>query len=341
MDLKNNRTGRIAIRPFHPGSHLEAALALWNASAAAGEVVYAPLDRDSFRLKLLEGPGAAPGLFLVAESEGQLLGSVHGARKTAFLPGEQADSAPGYLTCLFVSPAHRRRGIGSALLAALEDRFRALHHTRLLCAEANPVQLDWLIPGTNGHDHNKAPGVDTACTGYVFLLNRGFAERHREVAMYLNLAEYQPLKDLQARRDRLAAEGIQTGRYDPALSYDYDTLCDRVGSPYWREVLRQELAKAHPRVILAATHQGRMVGFTGPVDKQASGRGWFSGICTDPGFSGRGIATVLFHLLLKEFINIGASFSTLFTGESNPARGIYDRAGFRPVKHFAVMERML
>ena len=333
-----NRAGQIKIRPFHPGSHLEAALALWNASVAAGEVVYAPMDRDSFRRKLLDGPGADPGLFLVAEGAGQLLGFIQGTQKTAFLPGESPENTPGYLTCLFVAAAQRRQGIGSALLKSLGQRFRALGKTRMLCAESNPVQLDWRIPGTPGHDHNKAPGVDLECPGHGFLLSRGFVERHREVAMYLNLADYQPLPDLEARRQRLAASGIATGRYDPALQFDYDAMCDRVGSEYWRDVLRQELAKPRPRVILAATHKNSMVGFTGPVDKQPSGRGWFSGICTDPLYAGRGIATVLFHLLMQEFIDIGASFSTLFTGETNHAQGIYRKAGFCPVRRFAVME---
>ena len=55
----------------------------------------------------------------------------------------------------------------------------------------------------------------------------------------------------------------------------------------------------------------------------------------------RGIASVLFNLLMQEFIAEGAAFSTLFTGEENHAQRIYLRAGFRVVRRFSVMEKGL
>ena len=79
------------------------------------------------------------------------------------------------------------------------------------------------------------------------------------------------------------------------------------------------------------------MGFTGPVDKQKSGRGWFTGICTDPLFERRGIATVLFNLLMQAFVEEGAAFSTLFTGTDNHAQKIYRAAGMRTVRQFSIM----
>ncbi len=94
-----------------------------------------------------------------------------------------------------------------------------------------------------------------------------------------------------------------------------------------------------PRPILAATFENKMVSFTGPVDKQESGGSWFTGICTDPDFKRRGIATALFNLLMQEFIQIGASFSSIFTGEDNRARRIYERTGFKPMRKWSVMAK--
>ena len=98
---------------------------------------------------------------------------------------------------------------------------------------------------------------------------------------------------------------------------------------------------AGPRPILAATHEGKIVCFTGPVDKQKSGRGWFSGICTDPLYERRGIASVMFNLLMQEFVDAGAAFSTLFTGDDNHAQRIYYNAGLRVVKRFSIMRKGL
>ena len=81
--------------------------------------------------------------------------------------------------------------------------------------------------------------------------------------------------------------------------------------------------------------------YTGPVDLQKSGRGWFTGICCDPDYGGRGIASVLFNLLMREFVAEGAKFSTLFTGETNFAQKIYSRAGFHIVARFVGLTKEL
>ena len=205
----------------------------------------------------------------------------------------------------------------------------------------NPVNLDWVVPGTPGHEHNNAPGVDEAGPAYPFLQKRGFTARAREAAMYLDLKDFQKQPDIEEKREVLRRQGITAGLYDPTLRYEFDGMCDRVGSEYWRKVLREETSSPSPRPILAATVPGHVVAFTGPVDRQENGRGWFTGICTDPLYEKRGIATVLFSDLLERFLLAGVRYSTLFTGTENHAQRLYARAGFRPVRHFAIMEKRL
>ena len=339
---------------------LPAVIRLWNASVEAGEVLYFPLSEAYFRAKFEQDPNYSPELSLVAEEKGEVIGFASGLAKKVFLDHETNENTPGFLTCVFVDKSHRRHKTGTALIHALADRFRVLGKTRMAVGNWNPLNLDWHIPGTAGHDHNNAPGVDTACAGYPFLQALGFREEDREIALYLDLRQYQPLEGLEQIRARLLSEGIATGRYDASLNYDYDRLCDRVHSEYWREVLRTELAcwregrpntdprfipdgriPAGPRPLLVATNEKHIVAFTGPVDLQASGRGWFCGICTDPEYEKRGIASVLFHLLMQEFRAEGAAFSTIFTGETNHAQRIYLRAGFRIVRTFALMGRAI
>ena len=326
------------IRPYHP-SDLPAAAMLWNLTAQAGEVVYKPLNEAAFHHKLFGTPAHA--FCFVAEENEQLIGFAHGVTKTSFLPGETRENTPGFLTTILVTPNKRRQGLGSALLRALELAFTAEGKRRLVVSERNPVQLPWIVPGTPAHEHNKAPGVDEDCMGFAFLQARGCQVIAREIAMYLPLDRYKPDSKLEERRAALLSQGIITGRYDVVLRYDYDRMCDRVGSEYWRSVLQEEIAAPSPRPILAATHEGFIVGFTGPVDLETSGRGWFSGICTDPEYERRGIATVLFNLLMQEFIDEGAAYSTLFTGIENWAQALYTRTGFSIVRRFSVMEKAL
>lgn len=347
------------IRPFTP-SDLPSVIDIWNEAVEAKEVVYYPLTAEYFHKKFELDPNYDPKYSLVAEEDGRVVGFINGVAKKVFLGGENNENTPGFLTCVFVGKAYRRRGIGTALVSALGDAFRAAGKSVYAVNGNNPINLDWIVPGTPGHDHNNAPGVDVDCEGFPFLKKLGFDDVHTEVAMYLNLSEYKPWSELSARQEALRAQGIETGRYDASLGYDYDGMCDRVQSEYWRSVLKAEIQCHHdgvpctdirfipngvvpagPRPILAATHEGKIVAFTGPVDKQRSGRGWFSGICTDPLFERRGIASVLFNLLMQEFVDAGAAFSTLFTGDDNHAQKIYKNAGLNVVKRFSIMRKAL
>ena len=332
---------------------LDSVIRVWNACVNAGEVLYYPLTADYFNRKFVGADGCETDNLLVAEDEGRVVGFIHGVA-----PGTFKLSRPGqaYLTVLLVDPAHRGRGAGKALLDALKARMKARGATALSVSSLNPVNLDWRIPGTPGHDHNNMPGLDNGCAGFGFFGKNGFERKHDEVSMYINLADYRMPEGIAALRAKLESEGIHTGPYDATLLCEFDGMCDRVGSDYWRDVLRTETAAhlanrpndderfwpdgvkpAGPRVILAAVTEGKIVGFTGPVDKQKSGRGWFTGICTDPLFERRGIATVLFNLLMQAFVAEGAAFYTLFTGCDNHAQRLYRAAGMRPVRQFSIM----
>lgn len=349
----------MTIRSFTPAD-LPAVIDIWNEAVNAHEVVFYPLTKEYYHKKFELDPNYDAKYALVALEGRQVVGFIHGVAKKVLLPHETNANTPGFLTCVFVSRAFRRRGIGTALVTALGDLFKADGKSEYVCSGDNPINLDWIVPGTPGHDHNNAPGVDEDCPGHPFLLALGFGDRYREIAMYLDLSAYTPWKDLEAKRAELRAQGILVGRYDVNQNADYDGMCDRVGSEYWRSVLKTEIAchresrpctdirfipngkvPKGPRPILAATYGRQIVAFTGPVDMQTSGRGWFTGICTDPLFERRGIASVLFNLLMQEFVTEGARFSTLFTGDSNHAQKIYGRAGFRVVRRFVLMRKAL
>ena len=328
-------------------------LRIWNACVQAGEVLYYPLTEAYFQRKFIDGEGCEPQNLLVAEYRGKPAGFVHGVAPETFRGGKPGNA---YLTVLMVDPALRGRGVGRALLEAIKAQMRSRGASTLFLSSINPVSLDWRIPGTPGHDHNNMPGADADCPGYGFLERMGFEVRYREVAMYRALSGYQMPPEIPALQQRLAAQGIYTGPYDPVWDCGFDALCDAVGSDYWRDVLRTEIAawKAGapnadsrfwadgirpkgPRTLLTAVHDGQIVGFTGPVDLPRSGRGWFTGICTDPAYGRRGIATVLFNLLMAAFAAEGAQFSTLFTGQDNPAQKVYLAAGMRPARPFHLM----
>ena len=317
---------------------LEAIIRLWNGCVERGEVLYRPLVKAYFEEKFL---GCAGAQLFVAQENGVLCGFLAGCRPVAFLPGQTEENTPAYLSVVMVAPQMRSRGVGSALLAAFEAHYAGLGKKTLAVSSLCPINLDWVIPGTPGHEHNNMPGMDEGCMGYDFLKKRGYAVYVREVAMYLNLAAYEKKPEIEEKRAELAGQGIHAGLYDVTQNAEFDGMCDRVGSEYWRQVLREETSAERPRPILAAVTDGHIVGFTGPVDRQENGRGWFTGICTDPLYERRGIAGVLFNDLMGEFIKAGAAYSTLFTGTENHAQRLYLKTGFQPARYFAIMKKNL
>ena len=319
----------------------EALERIWNECVSNGDVLYRPVKRDYFQEKLLSDNVYDPSLLLVAEEENELIGFISGSRKKSFLPGENEQNTPGYLNTVMVKPDFRRHGAGENLLRALEDSFYHMGKRNLDVSSLSPLDLDWRIPGTPGHEHNNMPGMDEGSLAYPFLLNRGYVPRVHEVAMYLNLSDYRINRLVEEKRRELAMQGIKAGLYDPAEGCEWDEMCTRVGSEYWRKVLKDELSSPMPRPILAARTEGHIVGFTGPVDVQPNGRGWFTGICTDPLYEKRGIATVLFNDLMCEFKKIGAQYSSLFTGTENHAQRLYLKTGFRPARTFAFLRKEL
>ncbi len=319
-------------------SDLPAIVNLWNGCVKREEVLYRPLKAEYFEEKFLAQPGTE---IFAAVEDGALLGFLAGCRQTSFLPGQTQENTPAFLSVIMVAPEHRGKGVGTALLAVFEKYFAALGKKTFAVSSLCPINLDWVIPGTPGHEHNNMPGMDEDCLGYEFLKKRGYGVYVREVAMYLNLAEYDKKPEIEEKRAQLLQQGIKAGLYDVTLQAEFDGMCDRVGSEYWRSVLKEETAKENPRPILAAVTDGHIVGFTGPVDRQENGRGWFTGICTDPLYEKRGIAGVLFNDLMGEFIKVGAAYSTLFTGTENHAQRLYLKTGFRPARYFAIMKKVL
>ncbi len=331
--------------------------ALWNLCVDRGEVLYARVTPEKLRELFMRGEGRREAFCLVCAEGGEVLGLIQGVPPMSF---QLARPGYAYLTTLLVDPRYRGRGVGTSLLQRLTDAARGEGGEHLMISSLNPVQITWTIPGTPGHDHNNMPGLDTDCAGAGFFRRRGFEERHREVSMYLDLSGYVFPEKVEEIRKRLRAEGIEAGVHDPTVPCEFDEMCTRVDSDYWRSVLRTELEawKRHepnrderfwpdgrrpkgPRTLLTAVKDGHMVGFTGPVDMQESGRGWFTGICTDPLYERRGIATVLFNLLMRAFVEEGARFSSLFTGVENHAQKIYRTAGFEPRRCFAIMDRKI
>lgn len=319
--------------------HIRETVELWNRHAGT-EMPYKPFTEETFRHKFIGNPHFSYKGAFVGIENGEVIAFANGIFKKEFLPDETHENTPGYLTFVLVDREHRRKGYGSKMLEAVEDYFKEHGKKEIQVIFFNPINLEWNIPGTDGHDHPNAPGVDMDSVGYKFLKSHGYEERTREVSMYLDLSKFELPSKTISKLDELKSMGISIEYYEAKKHPEgFDELFDNLKHEHWRRDIQDNLALKDPHPILVASDRGKICGFAGPIAVEPSGRGWFCGIGVDPRYEGKGIGTTMFFMLMKSFKEIGAEFSSLFTGEKNPAKKMYDRAGFDVVKTWATMRK--
>jgi ribosomal protein S18 acetylase RimI-like enzyme len=145
---------------------------------------------------------------------------------------------------------------------------------------------------------------------------------------------------MKVRLKQLEENELHITTYQPDLHQGFDELFDNLASEDWRTRITDNIKRpdgGDPVLILE--HKGKICGFTGPLAVQESGRGYFAGIGVHSDYRGHGAGKAMFASLCIGLKEIGARYMTLFTGENNPARNIYEAAGFKIVRSFADMRK--
>ncbi|MFS0838075.1 N-acetyltransferase family protein [Paenibacillus sp. 1P03SA] len=315
-------------------SFTDEVIRLWNTEAVKDG--YKEMTGRSFNGIFLSSPYFdEENTFVMREADGTIVGFACGCTGDDLPLGDAA----GYITCIVLSADRQTDANYRLLLEALERRFRQLGKKQADVLFFNPMMLPWYIPDTPGHEHNNAPGVPAGSRLHEFLLGEGYAERARECAMYLNLAAFSIPDEIRAKEARAAAGGYSAGLFDPARHKGIEAMLQGFDNPLWQKEIAASTANGVPVVI--AARQGQAVGFAGPVIRQENGRGYFAGIGVHPEHEGHGLGSLLFFRLCEAFKDIGTDYMSLYTGSTNPAIRIYEKAGFTTVKQFAVMRKAL
>lgn len=276
--------------------------------------------------------------------EGRItLGAYDGDRLIGLASGlVSVERRTGFLSYLCVAPDQRRRGIGTRLLAELEGEL-ALHPSveKLDAVFYNPVQLPWYIPNGGGDWHPCLPGVDEGSALHAMLSTHGWGTFATQCGYYRPMRDYMDQPSIAQTRARLSSEGIELTLYDPALHHGLPELFDNIRNPGWKAHVLAHLDL--PIVVAVDTNaDGLVVGYTGPLSVVGRpGRGNFCGIGVRTDYRGRGIGKPVFCEMCARHRDGGADFMSLYTGIDNPARHIYEAAGFSVVRRFADMRKSL
>ena len=292
---------------------------IYNSLILSDSLPYRPLDEEEFnRIFHIGGELTLCAINAECKTVGFL---------SARLPNSDGVS---YLTYFGVLPEYRYCSCASELLDEAENILRNEYHAkRIDIVFHNPAHLPWIIPESED-GHPCAPGIRSDSPAAHLLLHRGYKEWCAQISYYMPLAGYTLPEGYDGKLASLEQSGIKITYYDPALHHGLAELFDAINNPGWKKTVLAHLDQP----IIVAVDNGLVVGYTGPLSQVREGngiRGNFCGIGTHPDYRGRGIASLIFCEMCRHHSAHGATFMSLYTGENNPARRVYEYAGCRGV----------
>lgn len=288
-----------------------------------------PFDRDGLFRRLLSDPNLDLQGALIASKDDEPVGLVLALGRRVPLENAPDDSHRGYVTLLAVHPVHRRKGIGRSLIRAAEEYHRAQGRSEVWISPYAPAYL-W--PG---------PDLVRHAEGIACLTSAGYQEVYRPISMEIDLTRAEEPGFVSEARQRLADEGVGFAPLEAASYLRTLDFAQRVFKGDWVRVVRETgsaiLSRdASPfRLIVATAHDGRVLGFSHHEGPR------FGPIGVDPEERGRKIGQVLMWDTLHA--QHRAEFETawfLWSDDATAAR-LYDGAGFRVVRRFALMKKTL
>lgn len=306
---------------------------LWNKSVESGEVVFKPLDKDSFNYLFLKERNYTVINF-VGEEDGKVI-----AFGSANFGSDPSKPTVAYITYIGVLKEYRGQGKAKEMLAALEAKLQELKPEleKIELVFYNPCQLSWFIPGKAPHDHAGTPGVDMDSDAYKFFGKMGYEQYSIQNTYYLELKDYTYPDAIVERLEKLKESDIEVCYFDKDRHHGFPEFFDNIKNEGWR---RAVLSRLDEDIVISA-HNGMVTGYTGPLAVSPTGRGTFCGIGVHTEYRKHGIGKALFAALCKGLSEKGATFMSLFTGDTNPARYIYEGAGFKICRSFATMRKTL
>ncbi|SCF36075.1 GNAT family N-acetyltransferase [Micromonospora mirobrigensis] len=253
------------------------------------------------------------------------LGAYAGTELVGVLIGSLSTEDPrlGHVDLVAVAPDRRRRGVGRALLAAVERRLAERGATELLLA-GNPPYYAW-------------PGIDVRYTPAVCLaLALGHRQDRTAWNMTAELTDGSPaLRPTDDAERRLAERGVAVRRAEPADLPALTAFARSVFGGTWDGELAGSVGRPDAGAHLAE-RDGRILGFAAYGSARPS---WFGPMGTAPEAAGSGIGGVLLRRCLRD--QRAAGLSSAQIGWVGPVSFYSGSAGARIERVFWLYRRTI
>lgn len=305
---------------------------LWNENTKN----YKPFDEEGFTNHVLKHPDFKMEGFFVLEEENKIIGISLGLVREY---EKNMANKPGYMPILLIEENKRRCGYAKLLLNKVEEYIKSVGKTKVQIGYRSTLNFPWYIPNTDKHDHAGAPGAFVNSDLYLFLINNEYVVVDHQDAFHLDLPKYEMPEKVVNKIKANEKDGYVIETYKDGYHYGLDEFYESINDEAFSRVIKYNLSLEKPNPFLVISEKGRVLGWTGAMYTEPSGRAHFDGIAISPEVRGRGLGQALWCSLGKYSKEHGSKFMTFFTGRTNHARYIYLKSGFKIIQSFAIMEK--
>jgi mycothiol synthase len=309
------------ISPYHATDH-DAVLSL-----LAEALPRDPISPVRFTRQVLLDPNFRAEGALVARIETHLVGFCLAIARHVPLENAPPDADRGYITLIAVRPGHQRRGTGTDLLERAEAYLHAQGRGAVM---VSPYAPGYFIPGVD---------VQAYAGALQFFGKNGYRELYRPLSMEAPLWDWAPPGRVLEKTEHLKREGVRLEPYTPEQTLPLIEFVSREFPGDWvrvaRETMVRILAGERPERLILAHAEGQVLGFAhhenercGPIGVATSERG-------------RGLGHLLMFRTLTAMREAGFRSAWFLWSDDATARRLYDAAGFRERRRFAVLRKEL
>lgn len=301
----------------------EELLNLWGAAL--------PLDAitvDTFESRVLLDENFDPETFLLARSEGMLVGFVLGIHaKRMHLGDADPDRDRCWITALGVHPAAAMETVGSLLLQEVETRFKLLGKRECRISSYPPGYF--------------TPGIDIRAYSPLlkFLRAHGYEDFHEALSMDAPLVLFTVPEKTVEVQTILRSQGIEIRPYRRTDLVRFMEFLEKTMPSDWVRVERRNLRKIseggfHTDQIMVVTHNEDIIGY---CQFEGSHFGPFG---VSDAYQGRGIGTVLLARTLERMRHEGHHDAWVMWTD-DVAANVYAKFGFKETRRFAMLKKNL
>lgn len=189
------------------------------------------------------------------------------------------------------------------------------------------------------HIHANAQGISVDNPLLDKLTAFGYLKYQSLSTYHLDLERFVMPEVISNTEETLLSSNIKIDFYNPN-DLGMEDFYKKMHNKDFENSIRNNFKKPIPNDLLVATKDNHVIGFAGPISVFQH-RGIFHGISVLDEYQGLKIGKVLFFKMCNTFKRMNASYVTLFTGDNNPARFLYEQAGFIRVRTFWMLKKEL